>query len=216
MRYFGFWTGILVAAAFARAANAEPAPAPADTSEARLEAPAFSDPNGFNEEPDLAMAVQYPLLLKILQFDKNLPTRAGQQIVIGVVYQGRFRASARACEEMRKAAHAADNERVGERSIKIVEVDLERVNLREALDSLNVSVVYVTPLRATHITTITNVTRELNITTVTGIEEYVHQGLAIGLGVWQEKPRVLVNLEASRAEGADFSSRLLSLAQVVK
>jgi hypothetical protein len=209
MRHFGFWTGILLAAAFARAANAEPAAAPADTSETRLEAL-------LSQRVDLAMAVQYPLLLKILQFDKNLPTRAGQQIVIGVVYQGRFRASARACEEMRKAAHAADTERVGERSIKIVKVDLERINLREVLASLNVSVVYVTPLRATDITTITNVTRELNITTVTGIEEYVHQGLAVGLGVWQEKPRVLVNLEASRAEGADFSSRLLSLAQVVK
>jgi hypothetical protein len=179
-------------------------------------APAFSDPSGFNENPDLSMTVQYPLLLKILQFDRNLPTRAGQSIVIGVVYQGRFRASARACEEMRKAARADDTERVAERSIEVVEVDLERVMLREALDSLDVDVVYVAPLRATSISAITEVTRELHITTVTGVEDYVHQGLAVGLGVWQEKPRVLVNLQASRAEGADFSSRLLSLAQVVK
>jgi YfiR/HmsC-like len=179
-------------------------------------APAFADPSGFNEGPDLAITLQFPLLLKILQFDKNFPARAGQEIVIGVVYQGRFRASARACEEMRKAARAADTERVAERHIDIVEIDLERVKLRDALDSLKVDVVYVAPLRATDITTITDVSRELNITTVTGNEEYVHQGLSVGLGVWQEKPRVFVNLEASRAEGADFSSRFLSLAQVVK
>jgi len=179
-------------------------------------APAYSGPSGFNDEPDLAMTTQYPLLLKILQFDRSLPQRAGQEIVIAVVYQGRFRASARACEEMRKVARSAENERIAERRVNIVALDLERVKLREALDSLEVNVVYVAPLRATDITTITDITRELNITTVTGVEDYVRQGLAVGLGLYQEKPRVLVNLEASRAEGADFSSRLLSLAQVVK
>lgn len=178
--------------------------------------PASAGPSGFSDEQDLAMTTQYPLLLKILQFDRSLPQRAGQEIVIGVVYQGRFRASARACEEMRKVARSAENERIAERHIHIVELDLERVKLRDSLDSLNVNVVYVTPLRATDITTITDITREMHITTVTGVEDYVRQGLAVGLGLYQEKPRVLVNLEASRAEGADFSSRLLSLAQVVK
>jgi YfiR/HmsC-like len=179
-------------------------------------APAYSDPSGFNEEPDLAMSVQYPLLLKILQFDRNLSSRAGQEIVIGVVYQGRFRASARACEEIHRAAQVAGAERLAEKRISVVELNLERVNLKQALDSLNVDVAYVTPLRATDIKTITDVTRDLHITTITGVEQYVHDGLAVGLGIWQEKPRVLVNLEASRAEGADFSSQLLSLAQVVK
>jgi len=179
-------------------------------------APAAADPSGFSDEPDLSMTVQYPLLLKILQFDRNLTSRTGPQVVIGVVYQGRFRASKRACEEMRKAAQAAAAERVGDRHIDLVEIDIERVDLKQVLDSLHVDVAYVAPLRATDIKTITDVTRDLHITTVTGVEEYVHQGLAVGLGVREEKPRVFVNLEASRAEGADFSSRLLSLAQVVK
>lgn len=179
-------------------------------------APAVADPSGFNDEPDLAITLQFPLLLKVLQFDRNLSSRAGEDIVIGVVYQGRFRASARACDEIRKAARVAGSERIAERRINVVEIDLERVKLRDTLDSLNVDVVYVAPLRATDIVTITGVTRELHITTVTGIEDYVRQGLAVGLGISQEKPRVLINIEASRAEGADFSSRLLSLAQVVK
>lgn len=162
------------------------------------------------------MTVQYPLLLKILQFDRNIAARSEDEVVIGVIYQGRFRASARACQEMRRVAQAAGAERLAEKRVNLVEVDLERVNLKQALDSLKVDVAYVTPLRATDIKSITDVTRDLHITTVTGIEDYVHQGLAVGLGVWQEKPRVFVNLEASRAEGADFSSQLLSLAQVVK
>jgi hypothetical protein len=179
-------------------------------------APAAADPSGFSDEPDLSIAAQYPLLIKILQFDRNLTSRTGQEVVIGVIYQGRFRASKRACDEMRKAAQAAGTERVGDRRIDLVAIDIERMNLEQMLDSLHVDVAYVAPLRATDIKTITDVTRDLHITTVTGVEEYVHQGLAVGLGVWQEKPRVFVNLEASRAEGADFSSRLLSLAEVVK
>jgi hypothetical protein len=206
MRHIVFWLGLLAGAPLmggvaTLAYSAEPTAA---------------DPSRVSEPPGLSIAAQYPLLLKILHFDRNLASRAGEEVVIGVVYQGGFPASARACDEMRKAAQAAGTERVGERRVAVVAVDIERVDLKQALQSLHVEVAYVAPLRATDIQTITDVTRDLHITTVTGVEQYVHQGLAVGLGVRGEKPRLFVNLEASRAEGADFSSRLLSLAQVVK
>ncbi len=177
---------------------------------------AVADPSGFGEETDLSIAVQFPLMLKILQFDRNLPSRAGSEIVVAAVYQGRYRASVRARDEVHRAASANPNPRVADLPVRIVDVDIERIDLKEALDSLDVDVVYLTPLRAMDIVSITRVTRELRIGSMTGVEDYVHQGVAVGLGVWQEKPRVLVNLDASKAEGADFSSRLLSLAQLVK
>ena len=177
---------------------------------------ALAEPTGFSNEAELSMAVQFPLILKILQFDRNLASRAGSEIVIAAVYQGRYHASARARDEMLEMAETSTRQRVADLPVRVVDIDLEHVQLEEALDSLGVDVLYVTPLRATDIARITRVTRERHIVSVTGVEEYVRQGVAVGLGVWREKPRVLVNLDASRAEGVDFSSSLLSLAQLVK
>ena len=175
-----------------------------------------ADPSGFNDEADLSVAVQFPLILKILQFDRNLAERAGGEIVIATVFQGRYRASSRARDDVRRAAAAIPGQRVADLPVRVVDIDLEQVKLKDALDQLDVDVLYVAPLRATDIATIAGVTRELQIASITGVEEYVHQGIAVGIDVFQEKPRVLVNLNASKAEGVDFSSRLLSLAQVVK
>ena len=177
---------------------------------------ANADPSGFNNEADLSVAVQFPLILKILQFDRNLGSRAGAEIVIATVFQGRYRASARARDDVRRAAEGVPGQRVADLPVRVVDIDLEQVNLKDALDRLDVDVLYVTPLRATDIATIAEVTRELQIASITGVEDYVHQGIAVGIDVFREKPRVLVNLKASKAEGVDFSSRLLSLAQVVK
>jgi len=175
-----------------------------------------AEPSGFNDEADLSVAVQFPLMLKILQFDRNLASRAGGEIVIATAFQGRYRASARARDDVYRAAQAIPGQRVADLPVRVVDIDLEQVKLKDALDRLDVDVLYITPLRATDIATITEVTRELQIASITGVEEYVHQGIAVGIDVFQEKPRVLVNLNASRAEGVDFSSRLLSLVQVVK
>jgi hypothetical protein len=177
---------------------------------------AMAEPAGLADETGLPVEVQYPLILKILQFDRNLVSRAGTEIVIATIYQGRHRASVRARDEVHRAAKAASAQRVADLPVRVVDVDIEQVDLAQALESMGVDVAYVMPLRAVNISTITGVTREMRIATVTGVEEYVHDGVSVGLGVFQEKPRVLVNLDASRAEGVDFSSRLLSLAQLVK
>jgi hypothetical protein len=177
---------------------------------------ATAEPVGITEEAGLSVEVQYPLILKILQFDRNLTSRAGTEIVIATIYQGRHRASVRARDDVHRVAGAASAQRVADLPVRVVDIDIEQVDLEEALKSMSVDVAYVMPLRAVNISTITEVTRELQVATVTGIEDYVHDGVSVGLGVWQEKPRVLVNLDASRAEGVDFSSRLLSLAQLVK
>lgn len=171
-------------------------------------------PDHLNES-ELSAAVQFPLILKILQFDRNLATRVGKEIVIAAVYQGRYRASTRARDDVRRAAEEAIGQRVSDLPIRVVEIDIEQTKLADALDLLEVDVVYLMPLRAVDIGDITRITRERNVATVTGVEDYVYHGVAVGLGVYQEKPRVLVNLEASRAEGMEFSSRLLKLAQVV-
>jgi len=76
-------------------------------------------------------------------------------------------------------------------------------------------VLYVAPLRSVSIEEIVAAARARGIHTWTGIPEYVERGLAVGIGLRGEHPLILVNLTAARAEGADISSQLLSIARVI-
>lgn len=168
------------------------------------------------DEIAVPVSVQYPLMLKILQFDRNLRAHVGERIVIGVIYQGRSRTSLRTKDEFVKAHGDSGGTRVAGTPVDVVAIDIEETSLVDAFDSLEIDVVYLTPLRAVDIATITALTRERGITSMTGVESYVRAGVSVGVGLAQEKPKVIVHLDGSIAEGADYSSQLLSLALVVK
>ena len=52
--------------------------------------------------------------------------------------------------------------------------------------------------------------------TVTGTESYLGQGLAVAIVNRFNKPKIVVNLPASEAEGSDLDARLLALAEVLR
>ena len=60
------------------------------------------------------------------------------------------------------------------------------------------------------------VTRSKSIRTLTGSRAYVKAGIAIGIINVQDKPKLLVNLPASRAEGAKLDSAILRVAEVIR
>lgn len=158
--------------------------------------------------------VQFSLFSKILPFDRNFKTRAESSITIGILYQRTFRMSLHAKEDMVRLLQAS-RRTIDGKPVRFVELDLT-----EDLDSLNanllrsVDVLYVAPLRAVNISSISTLTRTQRILSLTGVPEYVANGLAVGIGTKGERPEILINLSAAKTEGADFSSQLLKLAKV--
>jgi uncharacterized protein DUF4154 len=152
--------------------------------------------------------VQVPLLLKILTFDRNLAD-APEPLVVGVVFQRRNRASAAVGDEVRLLLAASA------RPIRVVVIDLDETHdLRGTLLRESVRVVYVGPLQAVSVSTVAEATRGEGVVSVTGVPRYVEQGLAVGIDLSDSRPRIVINLAASRAEGADFSAELLKLARL--
>jgi hypothetical protein len=96
-----------------------------------------------------------------------------------------------------------------------VEVDLDAETMADAFREHKFTHAYVTPLRAVDVKLIAAVARSAHVTTMTGVTHYVTRGLAIGVALRGGRPRILVNLEASRLEGADLSSELLNLVEIV-
>ncbi len=171
------------------------------------------------QEIAVPVAVQIPILVKVLNFDRKLPERTGGRLVVGVLYQSGFRASANIADEVCRQIAELPAGALGalpDHPITCLAIDLDAISLLDsALRQRQVQVLYVSPLRATPLRDVITASRAMRVTTVTGVPRYVESGLAIGVDMKGERPEIVINLAASRAEGADLTSHLLKLARVV-
>jgi hypothetical protein len=168
------------------------------------------------QEMAAPIPLQLALFFKILPFDRNLKSRVGDEIVMGIVYQKKSRTSLNSKEEMVKVMNNFSVKEVEDIPIRQVLIDIDDVDLASAISNNKIDVLYITPLSAVGIKEITEISRANKITTLTGVPVYVESGLAVGIGTKDEKPQIIINLPAAKAEGADFSSQLLKLVKVIK
>ena len=158
------------------------------------------------QDVEVAPAVQIPILVKVLSFDRG--QRGARELSVGVVYQSGNRASSFIRDEVVRA--------LGAQGVRVVSIDLDHDRLSDVLAEADLRAIYVTPLRATDIGTVAAAARDARVTSLTGVPSYVSNGLAVGVGNRGGRPRILINLEASRREGADLGAELLKLAEIVR
>ena len=159
--------------------------------------------------PAVPVPLQFSLFFRIMTYDRSLPTRAAGGLVVGVAFQGRLRASALAAEEALQQTPPSGFPY----PVRLVAIDLDSTaDLAAALADCDV--LYVAPLRAYRVADISAAARARGILTVTGIPEYLDEGLAIGVDLRGDRPEILVNLAAARAERADFTAAFLRLATI--
>lgn len=171
----------------------------------------------WSQEMSVPIDVQYSLFLKILTFDRNLKSRVGNQIVIGVIYQGKFRKSVNVKDDLISVIDKSPIKNIEDIPIRYALIDIgEEANLDSSVLRINVDILYITPLRAVEIKKITDITRTKRIMTLTGVTDYVESGLSVGIGTKGEKPLIIINLPAAKKEGVDFSSQLLKIAKVIE
>ncbi len=167
------------------------------------------------QEVAVPVQAQFPLFMKILTFDRNLKKRSKKEIVIGIVYQKKFRASLTVAEELEAAVAGSSVRSVAGIPVRCVPIDVgDADDLMEEVSRNGVNTLYVAPLRALSVKTVATVSRAKQIVTLTGVTEYVASGLSVGIGEKEGRPQILIGLSSAKAEGADFSSQLLKLARV--
>jgi len=170
----------------------------------------------FAQEMSVPAKLQYQIFLKILTFDRNLRERVSDEIVIGIIYQSNFRKSWKVREEIVEAINESPEKKLGDIPIRYVTINLSGENdLKEIISRNKVDILYITPIRAFDLRTITVMSRAKKILTLTGVTDYVELGIAVGLGLKRQKPQIIINLTAAKAEGSNFSSKLLNLAKIV-
>ena len=162
--------------------------------------------------------IQVPLLFKILTFDRRLATRPpGDVMVIAVVFQTGYRASLVARNQIVDALKAMEDSTISGHPVRWVAVEwIDEEQVRLALIRERTDVVYVTPLRGVELHPLVRTARAAGMTTFTGVPLYVEQGVALSIGIVRERPQIIVNLPATRAEGSDFNSQLLRVSKVIE
>jgi hypothetical protein len=167
------------------------------------------------QDMPVPVELQIPLLSRILAFDRNFETGLEAEIVVAIVYQSRFRASNTANQKVLDAVKTRNWWWANGLPMRCVPVDLSQGrSLRAQLAAAGADVIYVAPLRAVDIGSITEVSRDLDVLTYTGVPEYVRGGVGVGLDLLENRPLIVVNLDGTRAEGSAFSSELLKLARI--
>ncbi|MFA6111147.1 MAG: YfiR/HmsC family protein [Candidatus Latescibacterota bacterium] len=172
---------------------------------------------GRSQEMAAPVPVQVPILLKALQFERTLGSRVGAEIVLGVAYQSRLRASVRARDAILRSMTEPSIPEIHGIPVRCVALDLSNEAPLDSLaEATRLDLLYVAPLRAYDLSRLIRLTRARGITSMTGVPEYCRDGITLAVGLRQERPEIMVNLTAARSEGADFSARLLRLARLVR
>lgn len=157
---------------------------------------------------EVPVHVQLPLFANIWKLDRSFQP-AGDTAVVAVIHQETNIASAAALREV--AAWAGRTT-----AFRVVSVTLDAPNWEQALQTTAADVFYVTPMRGVDIRRIATIARRRGIRTMAGLTEYLQSGLSVAIGVRNDRPLILINLEAARAEGASYESQLLRLAEIVR
>jgi hypothetical protein len=167
------------------------------------------------QEMAMPLESQWALLDRILAYDRTFDDRASDGLVVGVLYQSRYRPSLAAHDEILGLSRRLSLQLAG-RNVRIVSIEVTTpFEVAAQIAEAGVDALYFTPLRAARIEELAAVSIEHRLATLTGVREYVGLGVAIGLDLRGGYPEILVNLAQSRSQGMDLSSELLKLNAIV-
>jgi hypothetical protein len=167
-------------------------------------------------QASLPASEQVPLLLKVLTYDRQFGAKGGDKLVVGIVFLAEDAESLNAANEIIRTLRRFRGKTVKGLPIDYVTMPyVSQQRLEEQINESNVNVMYLAPGSDSFLPTVLRVSKAKRVTTTTGVPDYVHDGVAVGIGVRRGRPQILINLEGSKAEGSDFDASLLRIATVV-
>ena len=157
---------------------------------------------------DVPANLQVALFYKIFDFDRSLTEGAGQEVVIGIFYNPNNSQSTQAKEEIKENFSQLSDRKIAGKSIVIKEIT--------AVEQLhNINILYVTPGNDSSISKIVKQCYRDKTLAITGVKEYVEEGLTIAIELNDQKPKIVINKTGVESSGTKLSSKLLALAQII-
>ncbi|MCP5062510.1 MAG: DUF4154 domain-containing protein [Ignavibacteriae bacterium] len=155
------------------------------------------------------------LIPKVLSLDKNFSSRKEDQFNLAVLYSSVQRNSSEIKDEIKEKLKK-NNMFVKTTKVIITFIDLVKtINIEEYLKENKIDVVYITPLRGVDINSIANICKEEKALTVTGVLDFMENEISVSFDIKDKKLQIIINNDAAKLEGTNFSSRLLRIAKII-
>ena len=169
------------------------------------------------DEMAVPPSLQIPLILKVLTYDRNFEEKAPLELKIGIVFVPGNAASQKAKNDIVGVLDGFAGKTIKKVPIKYLAIEFtSRRELESLTKSSKLNVLYIAPGNAQNLDALLKVSQSNQLITITGVPGYVDQGVAVGIGVRQDKPQILINLASSKSEGSEFDASLLRIASVVR
>lgn len=160
---------------------------------------------------------QAVILARALAYDDNLRSRAGDSLVIAVLFKAGQGGSESAADGMVHAFKALEGVKVQNLPFRVVKLAYSgKEALHAAVSSQGIDALYISPGLESDQGSIRDESRRDHILTIASREDQLTSGFSLGVFVFDGKTTITVNLPASKEEGAAFSSELLRLARVIR
>lgn len=172
--------------------------------------------NSYAQKVKVPFDVQFRVIPKILSLNKNLKLQPNETFNSTIIYSETQRNSKNIYDEFKKLT--SNNKILLNKnetmyfSLEINELERLRSHIREN----KIQMLYLTPVRGIDISEITKICREESVITITAVEEYIINKVAVVLTLEENKVQILINQKAAKEEGANFSSRLLKIAKIIE
>lgn len=160
---------------------------------------------------------QAKLLVRVLPYDKTLAERTSSMRV-GVLYApGNADSEAAATTLVAQIGKVAGGKRIQGEKLEADKVpfggkaDLETRHKQDPFAAL-----FLSPGLGPQTAQIVQMARGHGILTIGSVRQNVKAGAAVALVAEGDNPKIVVNLKATQATGAEFSSAFLSLAEIMK
>jgi len=170
----------------------------------------------FAQEISVPIDVQIDILPKILSLNKSFDLEnSNTTIKVGILYSSVLRNSEKVKNEIQTQT-AESNLKIRKANVNFIPIDVSKTkDIKSYLTQNNISVLYFAPLRGYDIASISKICKEEQIITFTGVSSFMDESdISVGFELQDNKLKITINLESAKAEGANFSSRLLSLSKV--
>jgi YfiR/HmsC-like len=166
---------------------------------------------------EVSPARQVLILTRALAYDGNLKTRAGGDLLIAVLGKAGYAPSDELAGSMSRAFRGLGNVKVQGLAVRATQVAYkDPASLAALIEREGIDALYVAPGLDAELMGIVEATRKLKVLSMASRQDYVQRGLSMGVFAIEGKPTIVVNLIASKAEGAAFGSDLLRLAKVIR
>ncbi|MBN2716364.1 MAG: YfiR family protein [Deltaproteobacteria bacterium] len=168
----------------------------------------------------LPAALEITVIGKMLGYDQNLSKKTTETgtVPLALLYNAKKKNSEQQADEIITAIRKLGKQKIiSGKTLQPFKVAYQTAEqAQKAITSQKATLVYVCEGMDDRLEEIVKFSHNTGILTIGANPSYIDAGISIGVFLNGNKPQMVVNLAASRAEGCNFSAALLKLASVIR